>query len=445
VTFRSHPDPDLQPPSDHHGTYPYDVDRWAKRRIYGVWSLLFLNTLPWAGDPGRSPIVLPTVIEQLGTAIMVLVALYLAITLNARLRLRPYPYFVIYTFLVLISFVGSLTLDAGLGGPARAARLAVWVFTLWLLSPYWPDPGRVCFRAHQFALKALLILVVIELPIFGSTAYTNEGRLGGVFPVLTPPSVGQYAALIIGFSVLHLIFGRRTRRERRHLWMWLIACIVLMLLSHTRTATVALLVSLGVALLVHALANRRARRILVVAALIMPLVVFAFGSATSDWFRRGQTEEELANLTGRASVWELLLNAERGTVTRFFGTGLSDKTFNGLPIDSGWLSVYQESGLLGVACVIALFIWLLMRALMRPADLARALSIFLTVFCLTSSYTDVGVGDASPTMLHLAAAASLAVAAVAPKSERDSRAARRWPRPLEPIRSQPLNNGNELL
>jgi hypothetical protein len=206
---------------------------------------------------------------------------------------------------------------------------------------------------------------------------------------------------------------------------------------------VSVLLALGVAVLVHALGNQRARRALVVAAVVVPLVVLAFGSATESWFRRGQSAEEFRGLTGRQAVWDLLLEEERSVVHRYFGIGLSNKTFDGRPIDSGWLSVYYESGVLGVAAVIAVLVWLLIRAMMRPADLARALSVFLTVFCVASSYTDVGVGDASPTMLHLAAAASLAVSLVIPRTRtRDPLEARAGS--LEPFPSTDLKRTADL-
>ena len=39
-----------------------------------------------------------------------------------------------------------------------------------------------------------------------------------------------------------------------------------------------------------------------------------------------------------------------------FGTGLGDKSFDGLPIDSNWVSTHLELGRVGVALVVA-FLW----------------------------------------------------------------------------------------
>ncbi|MEU2861676.1 O-antigen ligase domain-containing protein, partial [Streptomyces mirabilis] len=52
-------------------------------------------------------------------------------------------------------------------------------------------------------------------------------------------------------------------------------------------------------------------------------------------------------------------------------------------------------------------------ALLRPPSLQRACAIFLISYCAIASYTEAGLGDASPYLLHLALAASL-LAAPAP-------------------------------
>ena len=49
-------------------------------------------------------------------------------------------------------------------------------------------------------------------------------------------------------------------------------------------------------------------------------------------------------------------------------------------------------------------------ALLRPPSLPRACAIFLISYCAVASYTEVGLGDASPYLLHLAVAASLLAA-----------------------------------
>jgi hypothetical protein len=90
--------------------------------------------------------------------------------------------------------------------------------------------------------------------------------------------------------------------------------------------------------------------------------------------------------------------------------GLGDKSFDGLPIDNSWLAVYQEQGLVGAAVVAAIILVLGGVALLRPPSLQRACAIFLISYCAIASYTEAGLGDASPYLLHLAVAASLLAA-----------------------------------
>jgi hypothetical protein len=71
------------------------------------------------------------------------------------------------------------------------------------------------------------------------------------------------------------------------------------------------------------------------------------------------------------------------------------------------LAVFHEEGYLGIALVAAFLLVLVVVAVLRPPSLARACAIFLIVYCLSASYTEAGLGDASPYLLHLAVAASL--------------------------------------
>ncbi|MGQ4443470.1 O-antigen ligase domain-containing protein, partial [Streptomyces violaceoruber] len=142
-----------------------------------------------------------------------------------------------------------------------------------------------------------------------------------------------------------------------------------------------------------------------------------------------------SNLTGRAKVWDALLAAPRTVGEKVFGIGLGDKSFDGLPIDNSWLAVYHEQGLIGIALVATVFVVLGGVALLRPPSPARACAIFLISYCALASYTEAGLGDASPYLLHLAVAASLLAspAAATPRvtPEPPRRRVPRWARTPE--------------
>jgi hypothetical protein len=125
------------------------------------------------------------------------------------------------------------------------------------------------------------------------------------------------------------------------------------------------------------------------------------------WLQRGQDAEELSNLTGRGKVWDQLLAAPKTLGQQLFGVGLTDKTYGGLPIDSTWYSVYYELGWVGITIVVAFLVALIVKAVLRPPSPERACAVFLIVYSLSATYTEVGLGDASPYLINLAVAASL--------------------------------------
>jgi hypothetical protein len=135
-----------------------------------------------------------------------------------------------------------------------------------------------------------------------------------------------------------------------------------------------------------------------------------FSPALRAWYLRGQSQENFSSLNGRAKVWDALLAEPRTAADQVFGAGLGDKSFDGLPIDNSWLAVYYEQGLTGVGIVAAIILVLGGVALLRPPSLSRACAIFLISYCAIASYTEAGLGDASPYLLHLAVAASLLAA-----------------------------------
>jgi hypothetical protein len=89
---------------------------------------------------------------------------------------------------------------------------------------------------------------------------------------------------------------------------------------------------------------------------------------------------------------------------------LSNKSFNGLPIDSNWLAVYLDQGWFGIAIDAALLLVLLILAVAHPSGVRRATALFLIAYCLVASITETGLGDASPYLLSLVVAASLLAA-----------------------------------
>ncbi|MFF7651648.1 O-antigen ligase family protein [Streptomyces sp. NPDC007983] len=368
-----------------------------------VWGLLVLNTLGSAG--AKTIVPLPRSLIQMATMGALVAAFALALAINPRLRIRAGAYVFLLTLLLVTSVISSAHLESGFGALFRCARLALFVGTLWLLSRWW-DGSPTFIRHHIRMYFAVLGSVAAGLVISPGAALPDlyGGRLVGALWPLTPPQIGQYAAVIIGLTVL-LVLGRRT--DRASAALVIVPSLVLLALTHTRTATLGLFVGLALAIGSLLLTSGAARRFFTWAVLCATVAAVGFASVLQAWFLRGQTKENFSSLTGRAKVWDALLAAPRTTGEKLFGVGLGDKSFGGLPIDNSWLAVYNEQGLVGVVLVAAIIIVLGGVALLRPPSLQRACAIFLISYCAIASYTEAGLGDASPYLLHLALAASL--------------------------------------
>ncbi|WP_306320222.1 MULTISPECIES: O-antigen ligase domain-containing protein [unclassified Streptomyces] len=373
------------------------------RAVGIVWLLLGLNTLGSAGAKTIFPI--PRSIIQLVTMGSLVAAFALALALNTRLRIRSSAFLFLLTMLLVPSVISSLQLAVGFGALFRCGRLALFVATLWLVSRWW-DGSLTFVRYHIRMYAGVLVTVVAGLLISPGAAMPElyGGRLVGALWPLTPPQIGQYTAVIIGLTVL-LLVGRKV--DKAGATAVIVPSLVLLALTHTRTATVGLLAGLALAICSLLLSSAAARRFFGWAVLVVTIAAVGFASAVQAWFLRGQTKEYFTSLTGRAKVWDALLSAPRSTVEQFFGVGLGDKSFGGLPIDNSWLAVYNEQGLIGVALVASVILVLGGVAMLRPPSLQRACAIFLISYVAISSYTEAGLGDASPYLLHLALAATL--------------------------------------
>ncbi|MCX4672290.1 O-antigen ligase domain-containing protein [Streptomyces sp. NBC_01381] len=368
-----------------------------------VWALLALNTLGSAG--AKTIVPLPRSLIQMVTMGALAAAFALALALNLRLRIRASAFLFLLTLLLVPSVISSANLEVGFGALFRCARLALFIGTLWLLSRWWD--GSLTFVRHHIRMYFVALGTAAAGLVISPGAAMPEtygGRLVGALWPLTPPQIGQYAAVIIGLTVL-LVLGRRTTRGSAALII--VPSLALLALTHTRTATVGLLIGLVLAIGSLVLTSAAARRLFVWAVVVSAVAVVGFASAVEAWFLRGQSKEYFTSLTGRAKVWDALLTEPRSTAEQVFGMGLGDKSFGGLPIDNSWLAVYSEQGLSGVILVGTIILVLAGVALLRPPSLQRACAIFLITYVAISSYTEAGLGDASPYLLHLALAASL--------------------------------------
>jgi O-antigen ligase len=371
-------------------------------RMLLVWGALFLNVLTFADFPRVHP--LPVVFGQMITASALPLALVLALAVNRRIVLRPSLLLVLLSLLAMAALMVSIHSEYPLGSAYRALRMLGFVAVLWLLTPWWGRSDMLLLRCHRICLWAVLATVVVGAAIAPGMAFEFEGRLSGILWPVPPTQVGHYAAVLFGTTAVlwlcRVISGR-------HALLALSVTGLVLVGTHTRTALLAMTLGLVVATASLFLGHVRVRRASAIGALAAVGVGTLFASQLAGWVLRGQTAEEAGQLTGRTNVWEQVLSAPRPRINEWFGTGLSDQSFNGLPIDSNWVATYWEQGWFGVTAHITILVLLLLMAVRHRPGPQRACALFLVVYCLVASFTETGMALPTPYLLELVLAAAL--------------------------------------
>jgi hypothetical protein len=378
-------------------------ERSVRRRIGIAWGLLVLNALTYYG----SVLHIPSALGKAVTQGALPAALIVALSVNRKGIVRPNVFLCLVTLLALEALITSLQ-PQHFGTVYRTFRLAEFVAVLWLLSPWWGRRDLLLVRCHLVSLSVVLGSVILGALIFPGHALAG-GRLGGVIWDVPATEVAHYAAVTIGLVVV-LWFGGLLRGKAT-----LIAVAVngaVLVLTHTRTALIALIAGLLVAGLSLMIVRARVRRFIATTGIIVSIVAVAAAGVLTNWLARGQDAQQLASLTGRTDFWTLVLNLPRTKFEVFFGFGLSNGSVNGLPIDSNWLVAYLQQGLFGVIVCAAMLLFLLVVAFFRPPSIERALALFIITYCLVASFTQVGFATVTTYLLEITLAASLLVPSV---------------------------------
>jgi hypothetical protein len=384
-----------------------------------AWAALYVNVLTFVGT---GLLIVPQSIGQALTQGMLLVALVLALLANPGMVIRPNIFLTLLTTMAVLALMVSLHNEFFVGSTYRATRLILFVVVLWLLTPWWGRPDLPLLRAHLLCQQVILASVWLGALIAPGAAFPASGRLTGVLWPIPPPQVAHYAAVLFGCTVILWFCGVIAGRGMA---ITLVAAGAALLATHTRTALLGAVLGLLVAGASLFVGYARVRRTTVVMLLVSLAVWIVFSPLIVSWLARGQSTQDLSQLTGRTKVWAEIAHQKLTMIQELFGTGLGNKSFNGLPIDSNWVATRLELGRAGVAIVVALLLVLLLTAVSRPAGPRRAIALFLVVYCITASFTETGLGDASPYLLELAVAASLL--ASAPKQLPSRQVPRRIP------------------
>jgi hypothetical protein len=393
-------------------------ERWARRGVVVVFCLLLINVLTfypktWDGLPLAVPI--PSAFGKLVTQGSMPAALVLALAVNRRRFIRPNLFLFLVSLLVLGAVIAMFQVPH-FGTIYRTFRLTGFVTTLWLLTPWWGRRDLLLVKAYIGAMSVVLAQVLLGLLIAPSAALAG-GRLAGVLWPTPPPQIAEFSAVTMGLIIVMWLCGQARGRTTI---LVVVPAIAVLLLTHTRTALLALVTGLLVAGLSLIVVKARVRKLFGIGAIVVSIGAITLSGVVTTWLERGQSDSQLTQLTGRTDVWTQVVSIPRNLYQVAFGFGLSNKSFNGLPIDSNWLASYYDQGLWGVLVCAAILIFLLVAAYFYPRGPMRALALFLIVYCLVASFTETGFSDASTYLLELTLAASMLVP-VASRSVLDRR------------------------
>jgi hypothetical protein len=383
-------------------------DRSIQRRVRVAWALLFFNTLTFIPGP---ILYIPSHIGK-GLAQGALpLALLVALTVNPKVRLRP-NIFLCLVCLLIPDTVITCMVDPHLGTVFRTVRLAEFVIALWLLTPWWGRHDMLLLRWHLRCLVVALGSVLLGLIVAPGQALAFDGRLSGVIWPMGPTQIAQYAAVTVG--VLVILWLARLLRGLTA-FVGVAVAMYILILTHTRTALIALVAGMLVAGLSLFATNARVRKFFAAGVAVVSIGVATVAGVVTTWLARGENKAGLASLTGRTNFWALVLNTPRTRFQEIFGFGLSNASVNGLPIDSNWLSSYMQEGIFGVVVCITIVAFLFVTAFFQPPGIRRALGLFLVTYCLVASFTEDSFSNVSTYLLHLTVAASLFIAPLAPR------------------------------
>jgi hypothetical protein len=384
-----------------------------------VWVLVVLNVQPWVQRPD-SPQGQAAVESNMSKGVVLAAVFMLAATLAApHFRARMPATYLLYFAYLSVAAATAFHLSDPVPPLLRVGRLGLAVAIPLLLWRWLGGRPDTFLGSHRIAYLLLTVVMLAGLAAAPSAAWDEGsfgggGRLQGVFLPTYPTGVGEIGAILAGLTVTALAF-HRIRRLPGGILVGL--GLSLIVLSRTRTAAVALLIALFAAFCLTR-RYRRGRRGLVA---ILLVVAFAapLAAPIQSWILRGQDAEQFSSFTGRTRAWSAVVEQQASVRTYMVGHGLGNKgvllrrgegDIDVMAIDNGWLSLFWETGLFGVALVLAALVAAIITVCRAPTPYVRAAAGFLVSYVLLASFTESGLSDLSSHTLHILVAVGAAFA-----------------------------------
>jgi O-antigen ligase len=245
--------------------------------------------------------------------------------------------------------------------------------------------------AMRYSLRELAWLAVL---VTGSTlalAFANELRLHTMNPV---NELWRFSGLfhtvamgwncgLLALAAMYLVNVEERNDRRALLWVIICAAIVFLLLTKSRMAVAASLLSMG--LYWYRVVSTPNKIFLILSVIIVVSVAYLalgnrlldYGETASTLGRGEEAKESVGNLTGRIPLWTECFKwaAERPVRGYGFNTFVSPKNMDKIARNVGWIPNSIHSGyidsIMGLGYVgAALLIFFLISALVRGINLS---------------------------------------------------------------------------
>jgi hypothetical protein len=332
----------------------------------------------------------PVVVAKGGLSGLALALAFFAAQSGYRRRLGTGSVWVLGVILgssVFGALVEGTLMASGLVA-VRVAVLAAAVFFLLRSS-----------TAQQFFASFALACGIVGLAAAGTGLSTlSTGRLQGGVPPLSPNELALLAGIVVLYVAWRVVEGDLGWR--------LAACGAVALGIVWATGSRTALLMLVAALVVMAFHIRRARVGLVVGGLLLGgfgAILAVTTGVLAGWLERDGTG--VSTLESRFIAWDAATRWAESAWQLVFGGGLSVKIievegqwWNEQPLDSSWVSLLVQTGLLGLLTAAVWVLWVL-RGLLRAPRPYRALVLGLWVFLVGRSLVESGMFDATPAFL----------------------------------------------
>ena len=297
------------------------------------------------------------------------------------------------------SLFGALTSGDLVAGGTVAVRVAVLGATVHLLLR--AAPGVQVLTSLAVACGAVAaVAAVTGLPTLAG------GRLAGGVPMLSPNELSLLAGVVVLVLAWRTVLGQAGWADA----VTGAAFLGVIWATESRTG----LLMLVVAVAVMALYLRRPPVGLVVGGLLLGALAvvgaLATGVVTAFVTRDG---DGVGTLESRFIAWRAAVDLPQTAWQELFGGGMALKVipikgqwWDEQPLDSSWVSLLVQAGVLGLAVAVGWVLWTLRGAARAPRPV-RVLFLGLLVFLVGRSTVESGMFDATPAFLLLAVVSAL--------------------------------------